>query len=79
MAHPSESGRTRGQLGALVIGRLLREPGQWSARALAVELGEATPRRVQRIVAELEEAGWTVERAKSRGIPGTGQEITLTP
>ncbi|MBI0447140.1 hypothetical protein D9600_14545 [Deinococcus sp. DB0503] len=53
---------TRGDLGAHVIRRLLLEPGRWSARALAAELGEGSPRRVQRIVAEMEAAGWTVTR-----------------
>lgn len=61
MGRASESGRTRGELSALVIRRLLLEPGQWSASALAEHLGDA-PRRVQRIVADLEATGWTVER-----------------
>lgn len=49
--------------------RLIAEPGVWSARTLAGELGEYE-RRVQRVVAALPTAGWQVERDE-------GQRLTV--
>ncbi|WP_191301273.1 hypothetical protein [Deinococcus indicus] len=53
--------------------QLLLEPGVWSAAALAAHLGETGPRRVQRIVTELQAAGWTVVR------DDPGQKLTISP
>lgn len=71
MGKANVSGTPSKTLGAIVIRRLLMEPGTWSAARLATELGEAGPRRVQRIVQELEQSGWTVIR------DDPGQRLTI--
>ncbi|GHG37642.1 hypothetical protein GCM10017784_35090 [Deinococcus indicus] len=73
MGRASETGRSRGEIGAVVTRQLLLEPGVWSAAALAAHLGETGPRRVQRIVTELQAAGWTVVR------DDPGQKLTISP
>lgn len=70
MGASSASGRALPVVTALVLRRILAEPGVWSARALALELGE-TPRRVQKIIAAAQEAGWLIEREEP------GQRLTV--
>lgn len=70
MGAPSATGRTVPVLTALVLRRILAEPGVWSARSLALELGE-TPRRLQKIIVAVQQAGWEVEREEP------GQRLTL--
>ena len=61
MGAASASGRAVPVVTALVLRRILAEPGVWSAQSLALELGE-TPRRIQKIIVAAQEAGWLIER-----------------
>ena len=70
MGAASASGRAVPVITALVLRRILAEPGVWSARSLALELGE-TPRRLQKIIVAAQQAGWEVEREEP------GQRLTL--